>query len=243
MSNFFIYITGFQTEITDSLCQAPEILYCAGTFEQSRYIYPSNVQQVGERVYTVLIGGKPVYVIDYYHPAGSYGSYNELYRLLLQAFHGLAAIEIQYDEKELICRTASGALIPHQSIVPEHTEIELWVQGGDKSDSCVGYSSVCWTVNGSVLVDSVKPSIRYTVGKQGNTLARQNDRYISAETTDKLPPHQFSLINNVLCSDTYAEGYCCEHKTENRDFIGHTGAITAHRCRNFYANVKTGGCA
>ncbi|MGI5100522.1 hypothetical protein [Treponema vincentii] len=76
-----------------------------------------------------------------------------------------------------------------------------------------------------------------------SVLARQNDRYISAETTDKLPPHQFSLINNVLCSDTYAEGYCCEHKTENRDFIGHTGAITAHRCRNFYANVKTGGCA
>ncbi|EEV20756.1 hypothetical protein TREVI0001_1927 [Treponema vincentii ATCC 35580] len=27
-------MTGFQTEITDSLCQAPEILYCAGTFEQ-----------------------------------------------------------------------------------------------------------------------------------------------------------------------------------------------------------------
>ncbi|MFC1238933.1 hypothetical protein ACFGOO_05795 [Treponema vincentii] len=116
MSNFF-YIMGFQTEITDSLCQAPEVLYCAGTFEQCRYIYPSNVQQVGERVYTVLIGGKPVYVIDYYHPAGSYGSYNELYRLLLQAFHGLAAIEMYHDGQWYLGRVLSLVCLPAKTTV------------------------------------------------------------------------------------------------------------------------------
>lgn len=142
---------------------APDIIYCAGTFEQCRYIYPpacsSGLEPIDERVFTVSIAGKAAYVIDYYHPAGCYGSYDELYRLLLKAFHGLTGIEIRYDKKSIVCKTSSGMIIPHQSIVPEHTEIELSVK---QSNSTVAY----WTVNHNKMQDSGMPAILYMVENQ-----------------------------------------------------------------------------
>ena len=146
---------------------APDIIYCAGTFEQCRHIYPSGLEQIDERVFTVSIGGKAVYVIDYYHPAGCYGSYDELYRLLLKAFHGVAGIEIRYDENRIVCKTDSGTVIPHQSIVPEHTKIELSVK---QHNNTVTY----WTINRNKIQNSETSIIPYTVEEQ-----KENSSYIA----------------------------------------------------------------
>ena len=151
---------------------APDIIYCAGTFEQCRYIYPSTypsgLKPVDNRVYKISINAnnddkttKDVYVIDYYHPSGCYGSYDDLYRLLLKAFHKIGGIEIRYDEKSIICKTDTGLPIPHQSIVPEHTQIELSVKQHNNS---ITY----WTVNHNKMPDSRKNIINYTVEKKGD---------------------------------------------------------------------------
>ena len=44
------------------------------------------------------------------------------------------------------------------------------------------------------------------------------------------------LIYRELFSDTHTEAYCYEHKTENRNLIGHIGVAIAYCGRNFYAD-------
>jgi len=44
------------------------------------------------------------------------------------------------------------------------------------------------------------------------------------------------LSNKGLVADTCTEAYCYEHKTENRNLIGHIGVAIAYCGRNFYAD-------